>query len=60
MADVQTFEVDVERASIDVGPWILYSHRSSEDEQLLMRPFLRGENEKFEHGGQLKFTINIL
>jgi hypothetical protein len=38
---------------------ILISDRSSEDKQLLIGPFLR-ETKKYEHGGLLKFKINIL
>jgi hypothetical protein len=39
MADVQTFEVDVKLAPAKHK--MLYSDRSSEDEQLLIRPLLR-------------------
>jgi hypothetical protein len=38
MTDVQTSEVDAKLAPVNVG--ILYTDRSSKDEQLLMRPFL--------------------
>jgi hypothetical protein len=34
--------------------------RSSDDEQLLIRPFFFAKNEKYEHGGRLIFKISIL
>jgi hypothetical protein len=42
MADVQTFEVDAKLAPVkkNLEHDILYTYRSSKDEQLLMRPFL--------------------
>jgi len=41
MADVQTSEVNAKLAPLNIGPKILYSDRSSEDEQFLIRLFLR-------------------
>jgi hypothetical protein len=38
---------------------ILYSDKSSEEEQLLIRSFLR-KKEKYEHTGCMKFKINTL
>jgi hypothetical protein len=38
---------------------ILYADRTSEDEQLLIRPLLR-ELKKYEHGGRLNVKVNIL
>jgi hypothetical protein len=38
MADVHTSEVDAKLAPVNVE--IVYTDRSSKDEQLLMRPFL--------------------
>jgi hypothetical protein len=41
------------------GHKLLYADRSSEDEQVLIRP-LFSRNQKYEHGGRLKIKINIL
>jgi hypothetical protein len=38
---------------------ILYADKSSKDKQLLIRPLLP-KNQKLEHGGRLKFKIEIL
>jgi hypothetical protein len=38
---------------------VLYTDRSSKDEQLLIRPFFV-KNKKYEHGGRLNVTIRIL
>jgi hypothetical protein len=40
MADVQTSEVDAKLAPVNVDHEILYTDRSSKDEQLLIRQFL--------------------
>jgi hypothetical protein len=40
MADAQTSEVDAKLAPVNVGHEILFTDRSSTDEQLLIRPFL--------------------
>jgi hypothetical protein len=40
MADVQISEVDAKLAPVNMDHEILYTDRSSKDEQLLMRPFL--------------------
>jgi hypothetical protein len=40
MADVQNSEVDTKLSPVNVGHGLLYTDRSSKDEQLLMRPFL--------------------
>jgi hypothetical protein len=40
MADVKTSEMDEKIAPVNVGHEILYTDRSSKDEQLLIRPFL--------------------
>jgi hypothetical protein len=59
MADVQTSEVDSKLAPVNVGHEILYTDRSSKDEQLLIRPFLP-KNKKYEHGGRLNVKIHSL
>jgi hypothetical protein len=41
MANVQTTEVNVKTGPLNVGPYNIYSERSLEDEQLLIRPFFR-------------------
>jgi hypothetical protein len=38
---------------------ILYTDRSSKDEQLLIRPFL-SKTKKYEHGGRLNVEIHSL
>jgi hypothetical protein len=38
---------------------IMYTDRSSKDEQLSIRPFL-SKNKKYEHGGRLNVKIHIL
>jgi hypothetical protein len=38
---------------------ILYTDKSSKDEQLLIRPFL-SKTKKYEHGGRLNVKIHIL
>jgi hypothetical protein len=38
---------------------ILYTDKSSKNEQLLMRPFL-SKNKKYEHGGRLNVEIHSL
>jgi hypothetical protein len=37
---------------------ITYAHRSSKDEQLLIRPLLQ-KNQKYKHGRQLKIKIHV-
>jgi hypothetical protein len=37
---------------------IVYADRSSEDEQLIIRPLLR-KAKAYEHGGRLKFKIHM-
>jgi hypothetical protein len=49
MVDVQTSEVNAKLESLNVG--VLYSDRSSEDERLLIRPFLRETKNKNMAGG---------
>jgi hypothetical protein len=56
MADVQTSEMD---AKLAPEHEILYTDRSSKDEQLLMRSFL-SKTKKYEHGGQLNVKIHSL
>jgi hypothetical protein len=59
MADFQTFEVDVKPEPSTQDHDILYSNRSSEGEQLLIRPLLH-KTKNNEYGRQLTFKINIL
>jgi hypothetical protein len=56
MADVQTFEVDANLAPVNVGPWnfvFCYIFRGL----TTFNKTTFAKNEKYEHGGWLKFKI---
>jgi hypothetical protein len=58
----QTFKLLRWMQNLHQSTWeheILYTDRSSKDEQLLMRPFL-SKNKKYEHGDQFNVKIHSL
>jgi hypothetical protein len=59
MADVQTSEVDEKLHHSTWHHAVLNADRSSEDEQLLMRPVFR-KDQNYERGGRLIIKIKIL
>jgi hypothetical protein len=55
MADVQTSEVNAKLVPINVSHEMLYADRSSEDDKLLIRPFLQKKIANIALQMQLKF-----